>query len=78
MEEEVFSEEVTQDVEGCVRDFFLGCFNPYNSFEDEPEIVDGRLFGQNYDKIQVERLNVISRMNIMSSGRVESQGRDVC
>ena len=55
MEEEVFSEEVTQDVEGCVRDFFFGSFNPYHSFEYEPEIVDGRLFGQNYDKIQVER-----------------------
>ena len=55
MEEENFTEEVIQDVEACFRDFFLGCFNPCHSFDDEPEIVDGRLFGQNFEKIQVGR-----------------------
>ena len=53
MEEEHFTEQVIQDVEGCFRDFFLGCFNPCHSFDDEPEIVDGKLFGQNFEKIQV-------------------------
>ena len=53
MEEENFTEQVIQDVEGCFRDFFLGCFNPCHSFDDEPEIEDGKLFGQNFEKIQV-------------------------
>lgn len=56
MEEENFTEEVIQDVEACFRDFFLGCFNPCHSFDDEPEIVDGRLFGQNFEKIQAESI----------------------
>ena len=53
MEEKDFTEEIIQDVEACFRDFFLGCFNPCHSFDDEPELVDGRLFGQNFEKIQV-------------------------
>ena len=56
MEEEVFTENVIHDVEGCLRDFFLGCFNPRQSFDDEPEIVDGRLFGQHFEKIQVGKV----------------------
>lgn len=56
MEEEVFTENVIHDVEGCLRDFFLGCFNPSQSFDDEPEIVDGRLFGQYFEKIQVGKV----------------------
>ena len=50
MEEEIFKEETVVDVEGCVRDFFLGCLKDHGS--EEPEIVDGKLFGQEIDSIR--------------------------
>ena len=51
IEEEEFHEDIVDDVEGCMRDFFLGCIKCHNS--DDPEIVDGLLFGQSYQKIKV-------------------------
>ena len=51
IEEEEFHEDIVDDVEGCMRDFFLGCIKCHNS--DDLEIVDGLLFGQSYQKIKV-------------------------
>ena len=51
IEEDEFHEDIVDDVEGCMRDFFLGCIKCHNS--DDLEIVDGLLFGQSYQKIKV-------------------------
>ena len=48
-------EEVTEDVEGSILNFFLGCFKRELS-SSEPVIKDGRLYGQNYEEIMVTHL----------------------
>ena len=49
-------EEVTEDVEGSILNFFLGCFKRELS-SSEPVIKDGRLYGQNYEEIMVTHLS---------------------
>lgn len=48
--EEPFTEDTVEDVEGCVRDFFLGCLRTCGS--KDQEIIDGKLFGQDYESIR--------------------------
>ena len=55
-EEDTFTEEHLEDVEGKILDFFLGCFTNTNkdkedSFEDL--VKDGKLYGQDYHSIKV-------------------------
>ena len=49
-EEEPFTEDTVEDVEGCVRNFFLGCLRSCGS--EDPEIINGKLFGQDYESIR--------------------------
>ena len=53
-EEDTFTEELLEDVEGRIRDFFLGCFtNTENEDSFESVVRDGKLYGQDYDTIKV-------------------------
>ena len=56
VEEDACVEEVTEDVEGSILNFFLGCFRRELS-SSEPDIKDGRLYGQNYEEIMVTDLS---------------------
>ena len=56
VEEDAYVEEVTEDVEGSILNFFLGCFRRELS-SSEPDIKDGRLYGQNYEEIMVTDLS---------------------
>ena len=49
MDEEIEAkEEIIQDLEGRILDFFIGCFK-VESFDDH----DGKLFGQSFTKLKV-------------------------
>ena len=53
-EEEIFTEELLEDVEGRIRDFFLGCFTRTEQEDSFESIVkDGKLYGQDYNSIKV-------------------------
>ena len=53
-EEGTFTEELLEDVEGRIRDFFLGCFTKTEQEDSFQSVVrDGKLYGQDYDKIKV-------------------------
>ena len=53
-EEEIFTEELLEDVEGRIRDFFLGCFTRTEQKDIFESIVkDGKLYGQDYNSIKV-------------------------
>ena len=53
-EEETFTEELLEDVEGRIRDFFLGCFTKTEQEDSFDSVVrDGKLYGQDYDNIKV-------------------------
>ena len=54
--EAICVEDVTEDVEGSILNFFLGCFKRELS-SSEPVIKDGRLYGQNYEEIMVTHLS---------------------
>ena len=48
-EEDTFTEELLEDVEGRIRDFFLGCFTRTEQEDSFESIVrDGKLYGQDY------------------------------
>ena len=49
-EENPFTEDTVEDVEGCVRNFFLGCLRSCGS--EDREIINGTLFGQDYESIK--------------------------
>ena len=50
-EEDEFGQELVEDLEGCILDFFLGCVK--NKSSVDIDIVDGKLYGQDYNKIKV-------------------------
>ena len=53
-EEDAFTEELLEDVEGRIRDFFLGCFTKTEQEDSFESVVrDGKLYGQDYDNIKV-------------------------
>ena len=53
-EEDTFTEELLEDVEGRIRDFFLGCFTKTEQEDSFDSVVrDGKLYGQDYDNIKV-------------------------
>ena len=55
-EEDTFTEELLEDVEGRIRDFFLGCFTKTeqeDNFDFDSIVKDGKLYGQDYDSIKV-------------------------
>ena len=53
-EEDTFTEELLEDVEGRIRDFFLGCFTKTEQEDSFESLVrDGKLYGQDYDTIKV-------------------------
>ena len=55
-EEDTFTEDHLEDVEGRILDFFLGCFtNTNKNQEDSSEdlVKDGKLYGQDYHSIKV-------------------------
>ena len=58
LEQEVeFGQELVDDLEGCILDFFLGCVK--NKSSADIDIVNGKLYGQDYNKIKVfQRLPV--------------------
>ena len=52
MQEENFTEELLEDVEGKLLDFFLGCFSNTNKEDSfESFVKDGKLYGQDYNSI---------------------------
>ena len=54
MQEENFTEELLEDVEGKLLDFFLGCFSNTNKEDSfESFVKDGKLYGQDYSSIKV-------------------------
>ena len=59
-------EEIIQDVEGRILDFFIGCFK-VESFDDHDE----KLFGQSFTKLKVYSVKIVERdqnkMNIISA-----------
>ena len=53
-EEDTFTEEMLEDVEGRIRDFFLGCFTKTEQEDSFESLVrDGKLYGQDYNNIKV-------------------------
>ena len=46
-----FDQEIVEDIEGCILDFFLGCVK--NKSSVDIDIVDGKLYGQDYHNIKV-------------------------
>ena len=53
-EEETFTEEVLEDVEGKILDFFLGCFTNTDKEDSFESLVkNGKLYGQDYNSIKV-------------------------
>ena len=53
-EEDTFTEELLEDVEGRIRDFFLGCFTKTEQEDSFESLVrDGKLYGQDYNNIKV-------------------------
>ena len=53
-EEETFTEQVLEDVEGRILDFFLGCFSNTDKGDSLESLVkDGKLYGQDYNSIKV-------------------------
>ena len=58
-EEDTFTEELLEDVEGRIRDFFLGCFTNTEQEDDFESVVrDGKLYGQDYHNIKVVVSNI--------------------
>ena len=58
-EEDTFTEELLEDVEGRIRDFFLGCFTKTEQEDSfDSEVRDGKLYGQDYDNIKVVFSNI--------------------
>ena len=71
-EEDTFTEELLEDVEGRIRDFFLGCFTKTEQEDSFDSVVrDGKLYGQDYDNIKVLLfLLYLGLINCVSAGEM--------